>query len=89
MTTQTEVLKLALEGAANYIDVLGGDSKKYRQLLAQQSNEQVEPVAWMSEENDCLFFDKDKPYPMAYDFWTPLYTHPPVPTAQPNKDKVK
>ena len=59
MTTQTkydEVLKMALEGAANYIDVLGGDGKKYRQLLAQQSaerdnpkdllsNEQVEPVA--------------------------------------------
>jgi hypothetical protein len=27
-------LKLALEGAANYIDVLGGDSRKYRQALA-------------------------------------------------------
>jgi hypothetical protein len=31
-----EALKLALEGAANYIDVLGGDSRKYRQALAAQ-----------------------------------------------------
>lgn len=29
-------LKLALEGAANYIDALGGDSRKYRQALAEQ-----------------------------------------------------
>jgi hypothetical protein len=33
---QTEALKLALEGAANYIDALGGDSRKYRQALAEQ-----------------------------------------------------
>jgi hypothetical protein len=36
-----------------------------------------EPVAWMSEENNCIFFDADKPNPMDYDFWTPLYTTPP------------
>jgi hypothetical protein len=36
-----------------------------------------EPVAWMSEENDCIFFDADKPNSMDYDFWTPLYTAPP------------
>ena len=36
-----------------------------------------EPVAWMSEEDDCIFLDKDKPNPMDYDFWTPLYTTPP------------
>jgi hypothetical protein len=35
-----------------------------------------EPVAWMSEENNCIFFDADKPNPMDYDFWTPLYTTP-------------
>ena len=29
-----EAMKLALEGAANYIDALGGDSRKYRQTLA-------------------------------------------------------
>jgi hypothetical protein len=32
--TKDEALKLALEGAANYIDALGGDSRKYRQALA-------------------------------------------------------
>jgi hypothetical protein len=42
--TKDEGLRLALEGAANYIDVLGGDSKKYRQLLAQPAPVQ-EPVA--------------------------------------------
>jgi len=31
-----EAMKLALEGAANYIDALGGDSRKYRQALAEQ-----------------------------------------------------
>ena len=35
MTKQTKALNLALEGAANYIDVLGGDSKKYRQALEE------------------------------------------------------
>ena len=47
-------LKLALEGAANYIDALGGDSRKYRQALAlvnfvdqeQPAQPQKEPVAW-------------------------------------------
>jgi hypothetical protein len=42
--------------------------------LAQPAQE---PVAWMSKENDCIFFDADKPNPMDYDFWTPLYTAPP------------
>ena len=31
--TKDKALKLALEGAANYIDALGGDSRKYRQAL--------------------------------------------------------
>jgi len=35
------------------------------------------PVAWMSKEDDCIFLDKDKPNPMDYDFWTPLYTTSP------------
>jgi len=39
--TKDESLKLALEGAANYIDVLGGDSRKYRQALAQPEQEPV------------------------------------------------
>ena len=42
----TESMKLALEGAANYIDALGGDSRKYRQALAEQpAQSQQEPVA--------------------------------------------
>ena len=32
-----EAMKLALEGAANYIDALGGDSRKYRQTLASEA----------------------------------------------------
>ena len=36
-----EAMKLALEGAANYIDALGGDSCKYRQALAEQPAQQV------------------------------------------------
>ena len=43
-TKHIEALKLALEGAANYIDALGGDSRKYRQALAEQPAQQ-EPVA--------------------------------------------
>lgn len=39
-----EAMKLALEGAANYIDALGGDSRKYRQALAEQPAQQEEPV---------------------------------------------
>ena len=46
--TKDEVLKMALEGAANYIDVLGGDSRKYRQVLAQPEQE---PVAWATKDN--------------------------------------
>ena len=38
--TKEEAMKLALEGAANYIDALGGDSRKYRQALAEQPAQQ-------------------------------------------------
>lgn len=95
-------LRLALEGAANYIDVLGGDGKKYRQLLAQQSaerdnpkdllsNEQVEPVAkavvnkyktdeYHRTDIDLTLTEAGKKL-LAGEH--SLYTHPPVPTAQP------
>jgi hypothetical protein len=52
--TKDEGLRLALEGAANYIDVLGGDSKKYRQLLAQPAPVQ-EPVAWVEKNGDVVW----------------------------------
>jgi len=96
-TKEQEALTLALEGAANYIDVLGGDSRKYRQVLAQQnpqgvSNEQVEPVAWMHPSGGILGrlvtgLEREN-------YTIPLYTHPPVPTAQPDlikneRDKLR
>ena len=43
MDKKTVALKLALEGAANYIDALGGDSRKYRQALAEQPAQQEDP----------------------------------------------
>ena len=54
--TKDEGLRLALEGEANYIDVLGGDSKKYRQLLAQPAPVQ-EPVAYDKTELNCFAQD--------------------------------
>lgn len=56
MTDKTkEVLRLALEaleGAANYIDALGGDSRKYRQALAEHPaiKQDLTP-----EQNQCKF----------------------------------
>ena len=51
MTTKNEAMKLALEGAANYIDTLGGDSRKYRQALAEQPAQQ-EPVYHLRQFGD-------------------------------------
>lgn len=60
-----------------------------RHLLAQQSNEQVEPVAWIHEDQNmgyrALEWKRDA---LGYrGVWkkTPLYTHPPVPTAQTDR----
>jgi len=64
-------------------------------LLAQQSNEQVEPVAWESilgavargwcyEENANKTMDSELAVAIAKEVQA-LYTHPPVPTAQPKK----
>jgi len=102
MTTQTEALKMALEGAANYIDVLGGDGRKYRQLLAQQnpqgvSNEQVEQRlelighADLAINNIYIFSGYGEEVPEGR---TPIYagyenTHPPVPTAQPKEPEQR
>lgn len=40
MDKKTKALELALECAANYIDALGGDSRKYRQALAERPAQQ-------------------------------------------------
>lgn len=94
MTTQTEALKLALEALKL------GDTVFYPQtsiaiaaiegVLAQQSNEQVEPVAridyWPSAESDRYIANI-----VAWEHLpvgTLLYTHPPVPTAQPKEPLV-
>ncbi len=56
-----KALDLALEGAANYIDALGGDSRKYRQALANAALDRMaenarelgldyEPVAPVQED---------------------------------------
>lgn len=47
-----EAMKLALEGAANYIDALGGDSRKYRQALASEAKEQPAPGRAHYEDGD-------------------------------------
>jgi hypothetical protein len=58
MTTKDEALKLALEGAANYIDVLGGDSRKYRQALAAQQEPDWKAEYLKSVESGCITLDE-------------------------------
>jgi len=86
-----EAMKLALKGAANYIDALGGDSRKYRQVLANEALDkkaenarelgldyepaQQEPVAWMDASGDIY---KHELWPNWNPPHTPLYTSPPA-----------
>ena len=49
-----EAMQQALEGAANYIDTLGGDSRKYRQALAEQPAQRT-GVGLTDEEIDDIF----------------------------------
>ena len=79
-----EALKLALEGAANYIDALGGDSRKYRQALAEHvftalrdrlAQPEQEPVAW--QWLGSAHFRKQIPRDADVTAWNPLYTLPP------------
>jgi hypothetical protein len=80
--TKDEALKLALEGAANYIDALGGDSRKYRQALANDALDKkaenarelgldYEPVGWWDAKIG--FFEEKH-----FDQLQPLYTTPPA-----------
>ena len=43
----------------------------------QLKEPEQEPVAWMDEDMDCIFFDTERPEPFSFDFWKPLYTTPP------------
>ena len=77
---EREALKLTLEALEEYADQEGktrAADEAITAIKAALAQPAQEPVAWMSEENDCIFFDADKPNPMDYDFWTPLYTAPP------------
>ena len=55
-----EAMKLALEGAANYIDALGGDSRKYRQALA---NEALDKMAENARELELDYEPAQCKYP--------------------------
>ena len=58
-----EAMKLALEGAANYIDALGGDSRKYRQALA---NEALDKKAENARELGLDYEPAQQQEPVAY-----------------------
>lgn len=75
-----EAMKLALEGTANYIDALGGDSRKYRQALAEQPAQQQEPVVWMyvNKSTHETKFQKHMRNFIDHSLWSevPLYGEP-------------
>lgn len=103
MTTQTEALTLALEAlerSAYYgVDAKIEAVKAIKAIKeALQSNEQVEPVAWRSPNwghsmDEWVYRDADDPVLTANGKPSPsnepLYTHPPVPTAQQENDAVE
>ena len=70
----------AMKAMANYIDVLGGDSKKYRQAIAEA--EKQEPIGYLEIED----IEDQREYPhncRAANLWyeggeglVAVYTHP-------------
>lgn len=103
--TQTEALKLALEALEQRYpftvsipkaitaikEALANHIPDATKMVARQSNEQVEPVAWVWKYSDGdeevtfldpQFFSKEA---LGIASTIPLYTHPPVPTAQPKQ----
>ena len=62
----------AMKEMANYIDALGGDSKKYRQAIEQA--EKQEPVAWIEHHKGGDNLEWENPGGKC----TPLYTTPPA-----------
>jgi hypothetical protein len=51
----------------------------------QQSNEQVEPTCWITPDGEGFRMRMTPPVDDVPLGWTPLFDHPPVPTAQPDK----
>ena len=101
MTTQTEALKLALEALEdissfqNHTSENSSDADKaitaIKEALAQSEQE---PVAWLYEDTSGVGYRalEWRQETIGYrGVWkkTPLYTHPPVPTAQPEQDGWK
>lgn len=55
----SQTMREALQAAANYIDTLGGDSKRYRGVLASSEQAQQGPDAWRFQwsNGDVAFMD--------------------------------
>ena len=78
----------AMKQMANYIDALGGDSKKYRQAIEQA--EKQEPVAWRTCVGG-IWFTAGKKAILQKELESinsaaeiePLYTTPPAAQRQP------
>ena len=50
------------------------DAKKSLAQPAVPQGHEQDPVAWMDDEMNCIFFDAERPEPFDFDFWEPLYT---------------
>ena len=63
---------------AYYIDEIQNKWKAWKERAKRTPTtpQEQEPVAWMNEEMDYIFFDTERPEPFAFDFWKPLYTTP-------------
>ncbi len=77
--TKDEALKLALMGAANYIDALGGDSRKYRQALA---NAALDRKAENARELG-LDYEPAPVQPVKPSLWEQYHAAQPAPVQEP------
>ena len=59
------------------VDIRSRLYQRIHELETQLAQPEQEPVAWMDEDMDCIFFDTERPEPFSFDFWKPLYTTPP------------
>jgi hypothetical protein len=76
-----------LTEAKKWASIIGPKIPRIKEAL--QSNEQVEPVAWMIPswiDPDTRGWQSESFEATPVKGWIPLYTHPPVPTAQPEQE---